>query len=64
MLDRGYGDDESSIAASEQESSVATNFSVAGRGYMSGLDNEVEILFFPAGSVLVKAGERNAGLSF
>jgi hypothetical protein len=30
-------------------------------GYMSGLENEVEILFFPAGSVLVKAGERNAG---
>ncbi|KZT73215.1 patatin-domain-containing protein [Daedalea quercina L-15889] len=32
--------------------------------YMSGLDNEVEILFFPAGSVLAKAGERNTGLFY
>ena len=30
-------------------------------GYMSGLDNEVEILFFSAGSTLVKAGERSTG---
>ena len=30
-------------------------------GYMSGLDNEVEILFFSAGSTLVKTGERNTG---
>jgi lysophospholipid hydrolase len=29
--------------------------------YMSGLDNEVEILFFSAGSTLVKAGERSTG---
>lgn len=29
--------------------------------YMSGLDNQVEILSFPAGSLLVKAGEKNAG---
>lgn len=29
---------------------------------MSGLDNEIEILFFGAGSTLVKAGERNAGM--
>ncbi|KAH7886209.1 hypothetical protein F5I97DRAFT_1878425 [Phlebopus sp. FC_14] len=33
-------------------------------GYMSGLDNEVEILFFSAGSTLVKAGERNTGLYY
>ncbi|KZT08570.1 patatin-domain-containing protein [Laetiporus sulphureus 93-53] len=33
-------------------------------GHMSGLDNEVEILFFPAGSVLAKAGERNTGLFY
>ncbi|THG99862.1 hypothetical protein EW026_g2570 [Hermanssonia centrifuga] len=32
--------------------------------YLSGLDNEVEILFFPAGSVLAKAGERNTGLFY
>lgn len=30
-------------------------------GYMSGLDNEVEILFYPAGSTLAKAGESNTG---
>lgn len=29
--------------------------------YMSGLDNEVEILCFKAGSYLVRAGEKNAG---
>ena len=32
-------------------------------GDMTGLDNEVEIRFFPAGSTLVHAGERNAGMS-
>lgn len=31
-------------------------------GYMSGLDNEVEILFFPAGSILASAGDRNTGM--
>lgn len=30
-------------------------------GYLSGLDNEVEILFFSAGSYLARAGERNTG---
>jgi len=33
-------------------------------GEMTGLDNEVEIRFFPAGSTLIHAGERNAGLPF
>ncbi|KAJ3789981.1 hypothetical protein GGU10DRAFT_283246 [Lentinula aff. detonsa] len=33
-------------------------------GYMVGLDNEVEILFFAAGSTLVKAGEMNKGLFY
>jgi hypothetical protein len=28
---------------------------------MSGLDNEVEMLFFPAGSYLARAGESNTG---
>jgi lysophospholipid hydrolase len=32
-------------------------------GEMTGLDNEVEIRFFPAGSTLIRAGERNAGMS-
>ncbi|KAJ3978131.1 hypothetical protein EV361DRAFT_875341 [Lentinula raphanica] len=33
-------------------------------GYMVGLDNEVEILFFAAGSTIVKAGEMNKGLFY
>ncbi|KAJ3870630.1 hypothetical protein F5051DRAFT_466117 [Lentinula edodes] len=33
-------------------------------GYMVGLGNEVEILFFAAGSTLVKAGEMNKGLFY
>jgi lysophospholipid hydrolase len=45
------GDDNSSITAGSVNAS-----------YMSGLDNEVEILYFAAGSTLVKAGERNTGL--
>ena len=48
------GDDASS-SVTGASSSIMTD------GYMSGLDNEVEILFFPAGSVLAKAGERNTG---
>lgn len=57
-------DESSSMAASEMTSSSAIGadgHGGVGRSWMSGLDNEVEILFFPAGSVLVKAGERNAG---
>lgn len=47
------GDDGSSMTGSISAQSH--------RGYMSGLDNEVEILFFAAGSVLAHAGERNTG---
>lgn len=39
-------------------------FSGAEGGYMSGLDNEVEILFFAAGSTLAKAGDLNTGLFY
>lgn len=48
------GDDASS-------SVTASSSGGATDGYLSGLDNEVEILFFPAGSLLAKAGERNTG---
>ncbi|EIN14421.1 patatin-domain-containing protein [Punctularia strigosozonata HHB-11173 SS5] len=51
------GDDTSSITG-------GTASSVVGTDGMSGLDNEVEILFFPAGSTLARAGERNAGLFY
>ncbi|KAH9837348.1 patatin-domain-containing protein [Rhodofomes roseus] len=45
-------------------SNVTGASSILTDGHMSGLDNEVEILFFPAGSVLAKAGERNTGLFY
>ena len=50
------GDDSSSVTAA----STATSSG----GYMSGLDNEVEILYFAAGSTLAKAGELNTGKSY
>ncbi|KDQ63191.1 hypothetical protein JAAARDRAFT_29203 [Jaapia argillacea MUCL 33604] len=50
------GDDASSMTGGS--SSTTPN------GYMSGLDNEVEILFFTAGSSLVKVGESNTGLFY
>ena len=45
----------------DDASSITGDSTVVSSVYMSGLDNEVEILFFAAGSVLAKAGERNAG---
>lgn len=45
-------------------SSITGTSTTSTTGYMSGLDNEVEILFFSAGSILVKAGERNTGLYY
>jgi lysophospholipid hydrolase len=45
----------------DDASSVTGESTVVSSVYTSGLDNEVEILFFAAGSVLVRAGERNAG---
>ena len=53
LLDIGV--DDASSSRTESSSSVHTD------GYVSNLDNEVEILFFPAGSILAKAGERNTG---
>lgn len=44
--------------------SNVTGTSSNATSYMSGLDNEVEILFFSAGSTLVKTGERNTGQCF
>jgi lysophospholipid hydrolase len=50
----------------DDASSSMTGSTSSGRddGYLSGLDNEVEILYFPAGSLLAKAGERNTGLFY
>lgn len=49
----GMGDDASS--------EITASSTGTGDGYLSGLDNEVEILYFPAGSILAKAGEMNTG---
>ncbi|KAK4055464.1 phosphatidylcholine and lysophosphatidylcholine phospholipase [Microbotryomycetes sp. JL201] len=49
---QGY-DDESSITSSSAASFSATE-----------LENEVEVLYFPKGSTLVREGERNAGLYY
>ncbi|CAA7268103.1 unnamed protein product [Cyclocybe aegerita] len=49
------GDDVSSITSSSAASSS---------NYLSGLDNEVEILFYAAGTTLAKAGEVNTGLFY
>ena len=43
-------------------SSVTAGSSIHSSGnYLSGLDNEVEILFYAAGTTLAKAGESNTG---
>lgn len=42
-------------------STMTGSSSVASGNYMSGLNNEVEILFYPAGTLLAKAGEINSG---
>lgn len=52
------------LDAGDDNTSSVTGSSSNDAGYMSGLDNEVEILFFSAGSTLVKTGERNTGQSF
>ncbi|KAF8841901.1 patatin-domain-containing protein [Paxillus ammoniavirescens] len=52
------------LDAGDDSTSNITGTSSNTTGYMSGLDNEVEILFFSAGSTLVKAGERNTGLYY
>jgi lysophospholipid hydrolase len=45
----------------DTSSSTAASTATSSGGYMSGLDNEVEILYFAAGSTLAKAGELNTG---
>ncbi|KAF8514349.1 hypothetical protein BU17DRAFT_52619 [Hysterangium stoloniferum] len=52
-LETGTGDDASSTSAS-----------LSGDQSLLGLDNQIEILSFDAGSMLVNAGERNAGLFY
>ncbi|KWU47420.1 patatin-domain-containing protein, partial [Rhodotorula sp. JG-1b] len=58
----GLNDDESSI--SSLSSLRNADAGAVGSFTSMDLENEVEILYFPQGSVLVKEGERNAGLYF
>lgn len=59
---QGLNDDDSSISSM----SGLRNADAGAVGSFTSMDleNEVEILYFPQGSVLVKEGERNAGLYF
>lgn len=54
----GDGDSESGISAS------AASLNVSGRNLSEELIDDVEIVFFPKGSVLVEQGERNPGVYY
>jgi lysophospholipid hydrolase len=49
------------LEMADDSSSVNGGLPALNTAHMSGLDSDVEILYFAAGSTLVKAGERNAG---
>ncbi|KLO11324.1 patatin-domain-containing protein [Schizopora paradoxa] len=53
-----------SLLETGDDMSSVTGESTAGAGGISGLDNEVEILFFSAGSTLARVGERHPGLFY
>ena len=65
---QGLHDDESSVSSASASalSALGTHAGHGGAQSFASMDleNEVEILYFPKGSVLVKEGERNAGLYF
>lgn len=50
-----------SYLQSQDDTSSVTSLTGTGPSTLSGLDNDVEILFYSAGSSLVRAGEKNAG---
>ncbi|THV06596.1 patatin-domain-containing protein [Dendrothele bispora CBS 962.96] len=68
LSSRMFGPSFSSLSLLEMNddaSSMTGSSTIASSdGYMSGLDNEVEILYFSAGTTLVKAGELNTGLFY
>jgi lysophospholipid hydrolase len=49
------------LQSQDDTSSVTSLAEASGQTSLSGLDNDVEILFYSAGSTLVRAGEKNAG---
>jgi hypothetical protein len=56
----GGGDDETSSMAT----GVSSGWGAANGDGQEELENEVEILFFPKGELIVREGEKNAGLFF
>ena len=61
FLDSPFGSLSLLDIGDDSSSATGGSSSVTASGYMSGLDNEVEILFFSSGSYLAKAGERDIG---
>ncbi|GAA5904627.1 uncharacterized protein JCM6883_003846 [Sporobolomyces salmoneus] len=62
---QGLHDDESSVSSLSASGMFAGELGTGSRNFASmDLENEVEILYFPKDSMLVKEGERNAGLYF
>ncbi|KAJ1301548.1 hypothetical protein OPQ81_008796 [Rhizoctonia solani] len=61
-----FGSAFSNLSHLQSQDDASSVTSLAGMTPMSlsGLDNDVEILFYSAGSTLVHAGERNAGLFY
>lgn len=62
LLDSPFGSLSLLDIGDDSSSATGGSSSATAGGYMSGLDNEVEILFFSSGSYLAKAGERDIGL--
>jgi lysophospholipid hydrolase len=62
FLDSPFGSLSLLDLGDDASSATGGSSSVTMSGYMSGLDNEVEILFFSSGSYLAKAGERDIGV--
>ncbi len=62
FLDSPFGSLSLLDIGDDSSSATGGSSSVTASGYMSGLDNEVEILFFSSGSYLAKAGERDIGV--
>jgi lysophospholipid hydrolase len=62
FLDSPFGSLSLLDIGDDSSSATGGSSSVTAGGYMSGLDNEVEILFFSSGSYLAKAGERDIGV--
>ncbi|GAA5864459.1 hypothetical protein JCM1840_000507 [Sporobolomyces johnsonii] len=59
----GLRDDDSSVSSAAVSALAGSGAGVGSFASMD-LENEVEILYFPKGSMLVKEGEKNAGLYF